>query len=222
MREDRRQEFVDTALQVFERQGAANTSLRDVIGAMNDGRGVGMSVFYYYFESKDDLVNACLTSYFDRNAREVITVLDNPSLDVQEALDGIAVPLVDVIRKLYEIFAEKENWYNYLGTNLNLVNGFLSMIITHLTHALDRWLEQGDLPRTRLTDAIDTTTLAWLLANVTASVISSGKAALDPSEKYETHTALLTETVAVLSQLLDYPLEVPRAVTSVRGMTARC
>lgn len=222
MRADRRQEFVDTALQVFDRQGAANTSLRDVIGAMNGGKGVGMSVFYYYFESKDDLVNACLASYFDRNTREAITVLDNPSLDVQDTLDGIAAPLVDVIRKLYEIFAEKENWYNYLGTNLNLVNGFLSRIITHLAQALDRWLERGDLPRTRLTDAVDTTTLAWLIADGMASVISNGKAELDPSQKSETHTILFGETVAVLSQLLDLPLKVPQTVTSARGMTARC
>lgn len=83
-------------------------------------------------------------------------------------------------------------------------------------------MERGDLPRTRLTDAVDTTTLAWLIADGMASVINNGKAELDPSQKSETHTILFGETVAVLSQLLDLPLKVPQMVTSARGMTARC
>ena len=209
-------------MRLFTQNGVTTTSLRDIIKAMNDGKGVGMSVFYYYFESKDDLVNACLSTYFDQQAQDAIEILDDPSLDVQDVLDGVAAPLIAGIQKLSEAFADNENWYNYLGSNANLVNGFMTKIISHLAQALSRWLEQGKLPRTVLTDAIDTETLAWLISDGMSSVIDNRKMALDTSNEDEMYAVLFEGAVAFLSQLLGRPLKMPQAITSLRDMTARC
>ena len=61
--EVKREQFIATALELFARKGVGNTSLRDVIKAMNGGAGTSPSVFYYYFASKGDLFEACFSTY---------------------------------------------------------------------------------------------------------------------------------------------------------------
>lgn len=210
---DRRNEFIETAMQVFGQKGAAHTSLRDVIKAMNKGKGVGMSVFYYYFRSKDDLVNACVNSYFNSYVQAVIAVLDNPSLDVQGALDGVTPHIIKAIQKMDAIFSDRTFRYDYLGSNLNLVDSFLSRIIAHLVQALDRWLKQGDLPRTRLTETAGTETIAWLISDGMSSVIIKRG---NPDSHTDTPGSIsfrLEETAAYLSQLLNLPLKAPTALS---------
>ena len=60
-RDERRHEFIAAAADVFEAQGVANTTVRDVTEHM----GVARSLFYYYFQDKDDLVDAVIDEYVD-------------------------------------------------------------------------------------------------------------------------------------------------------------
>jgi AcrR family transcriptional regulator len=49
----RKREFADTAQSLFESRGYENTSVDDIIGKM----GVAKGLFYYYFDSKEDLLD---------------------------------------------------------------------------------------------------------------------------------------------------------------------
>ena len=214
LREQRRSEFVTTAMRVFDRKGAANTSLRDVIHAMNHGKGVGMSVFYYYFKSKDDLIDACVRTYLASYVDHVVDILQDSDLSVQEALDDICPHLIRAIWKMDVIFADKANWYSYLSTNSNVMEGFVRQIIDPLTKALDRWLDRGDLPQTQLIQTASTRTVAWLMADGLSSIVSNGRGAAGNPQIREVVRQRVRESVAFFSQLLGLPLKAPAIALS--------
>ena len=67
---EKRERLVEGARQVFYRQGVERTSLADVA----EQAGVPVGNIYYYFKTKDDLVNATVESYSD-GRQELLTRL---------------------------------------------------------------------------------------------------------------------------------------------------
>ena len=61
--EERRKELIDTAEQLFIAQGYEQTSISDIVREVNVSQGA----FYYYFESKEDVLVAAMekTDSFD-------------------------------------------------------------------------------------------------------------------------------------------------------------
>lgn len=57
----RRDEFIAAATTVFEKQGVAQTTICNITEHMN----VARSLFYHYFQDKDDLVDAVIDRYVD-------------------------------------------------------------------------------------------------------------------------------------------------------------
>lgn len=53
--EERREQILDAAMKVFSEKGFAGASVRDIAGSI----GVTEGLIYHYFESKDQLMNAC-------------------------------------------------------------------------------------------------------------------------------------------------------------------
>lgn len=219
----RRQEFVDTAMEVFARQGATHTSLRDVIKAMKGGRGVGMSVFYYYFDSKDDLIDACASSYFRSYASGIVEILQKDGLSLQETLDEASPRIIRTVHELQSIFRDETSWYNYLGPRIKVMSTFFEDMIDSLEAAIKRWLKEGTIPETDLTESVSARTLAWLDCIGMATVIRNGTGSNLPSEKETTIRSSDREITAFLSQLFSVHLTAPtqtgRAWADRRGGT---
>ena len=86
----RRDELLDTALQLFARDGYDATSINRIIDAV----GVSKGAFYHHFAAKEDLVTALAERHARRTAEAAQSVLDDPTLDSFARLVGF----LDVLR----------------------------------------------------------------------------------------------------------------------------
>lgn len=85
----RRDEFVNVAVTLFSEKGYSGTSIRDVLAALAD-RSASPSVFYYYFDSKDDLYRAAIDEvvrwhmgYIEDSYGEILRVLKSDLPDAE-------------------------------------------------------------------------------------------------------------------------------------------
>ncbi len=73
--EDRRNEFVDAAEKLFKENGIVDTTISSIVKEMDVAKGL----FYYYFKSKDDVIEAISEKY-----NEVFNEMMNASMDQQD------------------------------------------------------------------------------------------------------------------------------------------
>ncbi len=83
---DRREQIIDCARKLIEKQGLAKTSVR----AITDEIGVTRTLFYHYFPSKDELVGAVLDAYVADFVAALQRWNDNRvEGDIEGALDSV-------------------------------------------------------------------------------------------------------------------------------------
>ncbi|NQX70322.1 TetR/AcrR family transcriptional regulator [Paenibacillus alba] len=83
--EVRRNEILDVAMELFQMNGFEHTSVSDIVKKM----GVAQGTFYYYFKSKEEVVNAaCERTVFSRLA-DVKSTADNAELTAFEKLSQV-------------------------------------------------------------------------------------------------------------------------------------
>lgn len=70
--EERRNEFVDAAEKLFKENGIVDTTINSIVKEMNVAKGL----FYYYFKSKDDVIDAISDKY-----NEVFNEMMHASMD---------------------------------------------------------------------------------------------------------------------------------------------
>lgn len=75
--EIRKQEFLQAALDLFSKRGYEDTSIQDIIDAV----GVTKGSFYYYFKSKEDVVDELLGGFRSDIRQILCEVLSDNSLD---------------------------------------------------------------------------------------------------------------------------------------------
>ena len=75
--EVRKQELLATAMRLFASQGYEQTSVNQIIVALNISKGA----FYHHYSSKEDLVEALAAMYAEEAAARARSVLEDESLD---------------------------------------------------------------------------------------------------------------------------------------------
>jgi AcrR family transcriptional regulator len=73
--DDRRNEFVDAAEKLFKENGIVDTTISSIVKEMDVAKGL----FYYYFKSKDDVIDA-ISEKYNQSFRESM----NKSMDVDD------------------------------------------------------------------------------------------------------------------------------------------
>jgi AcrR family transcriptional regulator len=85
---ERKDEFLDTAQKLFFSHGYDQTSVDTIIRKM----GLSKGTFYYYFESKEDLLDKLTCKMGDKILKEVKKIADREDLDAAAKLnDAFAV-----------------------------------------------------------------------------------------------------------------------------------
>ena len=110
-KEERRNEIIETAGKLFEEKGYEQTQVQDIVNEI----GVAKGLFYYYFKSKDEVMEELA----DRYADAIIDAVNN--------LIYKDISTFDKINRIFQIFidsAEKKSGI-FMGI-LNVKNG-----ITH-------------------------------------------------------------------------------------------
>lgn len=80
--EERKNELIDAALLLFLEKGFDNTSVNDVVKKV----GVAQGLFYYYFGSKNEMLNAVVERYLDKIAVSLKELIADNSLNTEKKL----------------------------------------------------------------------------------------------------------------------------------------
>lgn len=84
--EVRRRELIGAAEELFREKGCEETSVSDIVRKV----GVAQGTFYYYFRSKDAILDAVLDHYLDDHLEPAIrSIMADGSLDTMEKIRGI-------------------------------------------------------------------------------------------------------------------------------------
>lgn len=70
--EERKKEIIDTARRLFGEKGYKNTQVKDIVSEV----GVAQGLFYYYFKSKDEVLEAVAEQYADNIICGVTELID--------------------------------------------------------------------------------------------------------------------------------------------------
>lgn len=95
-KEERRNEIIETAGKLFEEKGYEQTQVQDIVNEI----GVAKGLFYYYFKSKDEVMEELADRYAD-------AIID----DVHKLIDK-DISTFDKINRIFQIFidsAEKKS-----------------------------------------------------------------------------------------------------------------
>ena len=110
-KEERRNEIIETAGKLFEEKGYEQTQVQDIVNEI----GVAKGLFYYYFKSKDEVMEELADRYAD-------AIID----DVNKLIDK-NISTFDKINRIFQIFIDSaEKKFGIFMGILNVKNG-----ITH-------------------------------------------------------------------------------------------
>lgn len=102
--EKRKEEIVQTAKRLFVERGYKRTQIKDIVGAV----GVAQGLFYYYFKSKEDVMEAVAAEYGTKifcRIRELV----NQDISAIQKLMAIYDFFIDAAQQQKALFLEIQN-----------------------------------------------------------------------------------------------------------------
>lgn len=94
--EERRQELIDAALELFWTQGYEKTIVSDIVKRV----GVAQGLFYYYFESKQDIFLATIDQFVQVHVEELAALLRDASVSPIKRMHNVVRELGSFLRKV--------------------------------------------------------------------------------------------------------------------------
>jgi AcrR family transcriptional regulator len=162
--EIRKSEFIEAATKMFFEKGYEATSIRDILKLLGGESPLSPSVFYYYFSSKEELLDTCLGTYIEQYANDINSMIENDEYSYQQKLLLIAENIKKAIGHfisfgIYSIKNEKD-----LHTlHLQLVNRVFSSISDSVSDLISEGLENGVIPKTDFITNTDPKTVTKLI-----------------------------------------------------------
>ena len=103
--EQRREEFINAAEKLFKETGVVETTVNAIVKELDVAKGL----FYYYFKSKDDVIEAISKKYNDSFKKNIntLTTTDNYDEELNECIENI-------------ITSFKTMWSNLHGETANI------------------------------------------------------------------------------------------------------
>lgn len=107
-KEERRNEIIETAGRLFEEKGYEQTQVQDIVNEI----GVAKGLFYYYFKSKDEVMEELADRYADAIIDAVNKLIDKD------------ISTFDKINRIFQIFIDSaEKKFGIFMGILNVKNG---------------------------------------------------------------------------------------------------
>lgn len=132
--EERRNEILNTAEMLFFTKGYAKTTVNDILQAI----GIAKGTFYYYFKSKEEVMDAVVMRFIDAGVAAAKRIAENQELTVHEKLLQMIMaqkPNSDIKGQMIEEFHQADN--------AQLHQKSLVETILQLTPVLTEVVEQG-------------------------------------------------------------------------------
>ena len=124
---ERKNEILDTAQEIFLTKGYKQTSVESIIKKV----GVAKGTFYYYFKSKEDLLDKLVKRMADKIQIEIKKIVEKKDLDAISKLEkaysvagNIKLENIQLIKLMLKILYKKDNLilrYKVYKSNVELV-----------------------------------------------------------------------------------------------------
>lgn len=132
--EQRREEFIDAAEKLFQKNGIVDTTVNAIVKEVDVAKGL----FYYYFKSKDDVIDAISEKYnkdFKRTIEKAVT-----GCDFEDRLEGFVENSVASFRILWDKLHGGED-----GIDLTILSKrSMDEAKKTASEALEKLLEEGN------------------------------------------------------------------------------
>jgi len=163
---DKKQEFLMAALELFHEKGYEKTTIQDIIDKM----GVSKGAFYHYFESKEDVIEKIAKEYAQRGISTMRRIAGRKDLNAIEKINAI-IESVNEYKgsreedriKMKDIFKGDKN----LKLERKISNAVKRDALVIFQEILDSGVKEG------LFEGFNTRELAEFMANTTSSLNSS-------------------------------------------------
>ena len=135
--EIRRTEIIDAAEELFLKNGYNETAVSDIVKKV----GVSQGTFYYYFKSKEDILNAIIDRYTNDIKVGVEAIAAKDDINAIEKILAFFSFLNDVDQgkeKLIDYFNEEQNIHLHAKFEKNV----LSNIIPSLCHIIEKGVQE--------------------------------------------------------------------------------
>ena len=106
-KEERRNEIIETAGKLFEEKGYEQTQVQDIVNEI----GVAKGLFYYYFKSKDEVMEELADRYADAIIDAVNKLIDK-DITTFDKINRIFQIFIDSAEKKFGIFMGIQNVKN--------------------------------------------------------------------------------------------------------------
>ena len=80
--EERKNEILDNAEKLFGTKGYSKTTINDILLAV----GIAKGTFYYYFKSKEEVMDAIVMRFIDNGIENIEAIAQNKNLNAKEKL----------------------------------------------------------------------------------------------------------------------------------------
>ncbi len=167
--DDRKAEILDAAWQLFNTKGFEATSVNDILQKV----GIAKGTFYYYFKSKDEVLDNVIERGINEQAAVLEVITENQSLNALEKIKKILVADKELHVKNAEVL-------NYLHKKENIVMHQKSLVLTiqKLSPILAEVIHQGikeNLFKTNYPQAVVELILAGMSFLLDPSIFSWSK-----------------------------------------------
>lgn len=132
--EERRNEILDAAEELFIVDGYEKTSVQGII----DKIGIAKGTFYYYFKSKEELLNGIVDRYNSIILRRAAVIAENKELGCVQRFMGV-IGAMQISQEINSALMEQL----HTSQNLLLHQKIMSSMLAQLTPILVSIVEEG-------------------------------------------------------------------------------
>ncbi|UMZ72794.1 TetR/AcrR family transcriptional regulator [Natranaerofaba carboxydovora] len=205
--DDRKQEFLETALELFYEKGYEKTTIKDIIGRM----GVSKGAFYHYFESKEDVIITIAKDYADKAINLIEKIAKRKDIDAIEKLNLVIESVnqykstkEDERSKIKNVFLDEEN----LKLQRKITNELKKDSVRLFKEIIDEGVEDGIFETTNSSELAE-----YLLHTINHMNSSIDELLLDAQEKNINTTELskkLEDKLSFYEEMLSKILRIKK------------
>jgi len=132
--EVRKNELVDAAEDLFKEKGYSNTSVADIVNKV----GVAHGLFYYYFDSKEDVIDSIVQRMVDEFVLSINRIIDDDGLDAKEKFKQLFF-------KTFNRKKEKIYFFDYYNQEENrlMYSKYMTTISDRVVPLITEIIEEG-------------------------------------------------------------------------------
>lgn len=199
----KRKVFIEAASKLFFEKGYDNTSIQDILLEVGSGSALSPSVFYYYFQSKDDLFEVMVQEYMQEHVKNITTILQCSNTSYQERMSST----LEIHRRAILDFKQIDTYFDQDSMRSRYFNYVIDMqgtnaLITPLENLINDGIKDGVIPETPLLKQAGTKMLTQLFLSAILALSHQGRQC-DGKHHSEDYLPLIP---LIFSQLFNVPL----------------